>query len=130
MRTYLAVLLLLLLHRSAQAQYDKAKLTALLVSHPWSVQSSVSRPEKKMVFSSDQQVLVDRDNGKGSVAQAREKWSLSTSDDIRWFLTIGTRTYELIVSYSKSGSQYLKLTHLSEKDRITGYYEMNLHATR
>ena len=83
-----------------------------------------------MVFTADQLVLVDRDNGKGVVAQAREKWSLATSDDIRWFLTIGNRPYELIVSYTKTGAQYLKLTSQAEKDKVTGYYEMNLHATK
>src|SRR5262245_47466442 len=98
-------LLCLVFQSTAMAQYDKEKLTTLLVAHAWTVKSNVPRPEKKMVFSRDHQVAVDRDNGKGVVSTTHEKWGLSTEDEIRWFLTMGTQTYELIVSYTKSGSQ-------------------------
>lgn len=130
MKTLASLLFLFFLHGSVVAQYDKEKLSDLLVANAWSVKSNVNRQEKKMVFSRDHVVLVDRDNGKGVVAQAREKWSLTSGDNIRWFLAIGATTYELIVSYTKTGSQYLKLTHQDGSDKITGYYEINLYATK
>ena len=112
---------------SANAQYDKAKLTGILVANPWTVKSNTDRPEKKMTFSRDQSVQVERAD-KGGVQSQKASWNLSSPDNIRWFLNMGGASYEIIVSYTKTGSQYLKLTKPAGKDKITGYEEMNLYA--
>ena len=127
MKPLTLLLLLLIAGATAQAQYDKEKLTALLVANAWTVTANTNRPEKKMVFTRDQVVTVDRDNGKGGLTTTREKWSLASTDNIRWFLTVGGQTYELIVSYTKSGSQFLKLTRQLGNN---SYSEINLYATK
>jgi len=116
---------------SVFAQYNKEKLSAILTANPWSVTSAhVARPERKMTFAKDQSVLVDKANDKGGIVSQKDKWAVSSSDNIRWFLAIGAEKYEMIVSYTKSGSQFIKLTHQAGTDKITGYYEMSLNAIK
>ena len=116
---------------SVFAQYNKEKLTSLLTANPWSVTSAhVARPERKMTFNKDQSVQVEKANDKGGTVSLKDKWSVSSTDNIRWFLTVGPDQYEMIVSYTKSGSQFIKLTHQAGADKITGYYEMSLNAIK
>ncbi len=105
----------------SHAQYDKGKLTNILTggsSKTWSVQGvNINRPEKTMTFNINGNADVEKENGKKA-----DKWSVSSKDNIRWFLSVGADQYEMVVSYSKNGSQYVKLTHGTSNDK----YEMKL----
>ena len=130
MKPFCVLAIFLLSISSVFAQYDKEKLTKILTANPWSVTSFHEvRPEKKLTFFKDQSVQIDKSD-KGVMSVHKHKWSIASSDNIRWFLMIGSEKYELIVSYTKSGSQFVKLTHAAGADKITGYYEMNLNATK
>jgi len=128
----IGILIALVLNISCMyAQYDKEKLSKILTANAWSVSAvNMERPERKITFNKDQSVLIEKDNGKGTTSPVKDKWSITSPDNIRWFLSMGSQTYELIVSYTKSGSQYIKLTHQAGTDKITGYYEMNLNAVK
>ena len=131
MKRICTLILFLFSISSIHAQYDKEKLTKILTANPWSVTAAHAvRPEKKFTFSKDQSVQVDKVNDKGGMVSQKDKWSITSSDNIRWFISIGKEKYEMIVSYAKNGSQFVKLTHLAGTDKITGYYEMNLYATK
>ena len=112
------------------AQYDKAKLTGILTngsSKTWTAKGvNIDRPEKTLTFNKDMTVRIEKDNGKGGISPQVDKWSVSSADNIRWFITIGNQNYETIVSYAKNGSQYIKLTHQAGSDKAAGYYEINL----
>jgi len=125
MKQAFILLVLLIKVSSSYAQYDKEKLTSILTANSWSVKgSNANFPEKSFTFNNDMTVQVGKDNGKGVVASQKEKWSISSSDQIRWFITIGSQTHELIISYAKNGSQYVKLTR---QDKLSGLVEMNLY---
>ena len=131
MKRFCILGILLLSISSVFAQYDKDKLTKILTANPWSVTSApIARPERKFTFNKDQSVQIEKVNDKGGNVSGKDKWSVASSDNIRWFLTIGAEKYEMIVSYTKSGNQFIKLTHQAGADKITGYYEMNLNATK
>lgn len=125
-RTFI-LLALLVSVSTGYAQYDKNKLIGILTdgsSKAWTVKGvNVERPEKKITFNINMTAQVEKDNGKGGVATQAEKWAITTKDNIRWFINIGNQPYELIVSYAKNGSQYIKLTHTAGGDA----FEMNLY---
>ena len=121
------VILLLLLFNTAfcYAQYDKDKLIKILTTNSWTVKGINSdQPEKSYSFSKDMSVQIGKDNGKGAVMMQKDKWTISSTDQIRWFISIGNQTYEMIISYTKSGSQYVKLTR---QDKRSGLHELNLY---
>jgi len=125
------VLLLLLMHTRVDAQYDRNKLIDILTggsSKSWTVKgTNLQRPEKSFTFNKNMSVKIDKDNGKGNTVSANDHWSLSSTDNIRWFIGLGGQSYEMIVSYSKNGTQYVKLTHRAGNDSAAGYYEINLY---
>jgi hypothetical protein len=87
----------------ANAQYSKEKITEILTggnSKSWTVKSQ-GHPEKTFVFNKNMSAQM---NG------ANTKWSISSQDNIRWFTTVGSDSYETIVSYDKAGKQFVKLT--------------------
>ena len=120
------ILLILFIHATfCYAQYDKDKLIKILTANSWSVKgTNAELPEKSFVFSKDMTVQSGKDNGKSAVVSQKESWTISSTDQIRWFIFIGNRSYELIISYTKSGSQYVKLIH---QEKVQGAYEMNLY---
>ncbi len=104
---------ILLFSLSSHSQYTKEKLSNLITGKSekaWSVAGiNIERSEKKMTFNINNSVNVVSDKGSNE-----EKWSLKSSDNIRWFIYIGDKQYELIVSYDKKGNEYLKFTHQSK----------------
>src|ERR1043166_10283715 len=120
MKAGFVIILLLIKITTCYGQYDKEKLIKILTDNSWTVKGSNNQPEKSLSFSKDMTVQIGKDNGKGSVTMQKDKWSVNSADQIRWFLTFGTKTYEMIISYSKSGSQYVKLTR---QDKISGNIE-------
>ena len=109
------------------AQYNKDKISSLLTGDnekSWSVTGiNTERPEKKLSFNKNYTVQIELNNG----IIKNEKWSLKTSDEIRWFLSIDNQMYELIISYDKKGNEYIKLTHQAVEDKTSGYYEIKLN---
>lgn len=127
MKRTLFLLLLLFKLSSSYAQYDKEKLINILTANSWTVKgTNVNQPEKSFTFSKDMSVQIGKDSGKGITSQ-KDKWSISSTDQIRWFVTVGSQPYELIISYTKSGSQYLKLTR---QDKNSGLIELNLYPAK
>jgi len=125
MKRILFLLLLLGNITFGYAQYSKEKLTDILTGgnvKSWTVKSATERPEKGFTFNKNMTVQVQKDKG----AAQNDKWSLSSPDNIRWLLVIGNQSYEMIVSYDKGGSQYIKLTH-KDAGKTTGGYEMTLY---
>ncbi len=123
------ILILLLLSTSfslSYGQYDKNKLTTILTNgttKAWSVKGvNTNPPEKSMTFNINMSAQLQKDDGKGGTVSQSEKWSISTKDNIRWFITLGSQQYELVISYLKNGSQYIKLTHPAGADK----YEISL----
>ncbi len=124
---YLPVILFLLVSASStQAQYTKEKISNILsgdTEKSWSVNGiNVSRPEKVFTFNKNNTVVIEETSGK----IRKENWSISSNDNIRWFLKAGSITYELIISYDKKGQQFVKLTHGESANSASGYYEMKL----
>ena len=103
------------------AQYSKEKLTDILTggsTKSWTVKTA-GKAEKGFVFNKNMTAQVKKG------AAENVKWSISSTDNIRWFTTVGGETYETIVSYDKSGKQYVKFTH---KDATPGgNYELLLY---
>lgn len=126
MKAIMIIVGLLLTLNVCNAQYSKEKISITLTGakeKSWLVTGiNTERPEKKINFNIDQTVITEDISGK----KKNEKWSLSTKDNIRWFITIGSLNYELIISYNKNGSQYIKLTHLAADNKTSGYYEIKL----
>ena len=108
-----------------QAQYSQEKLTEILTggnSKAWSVKATNgASTEKSYTFNKNLTVAI----AKGEGTQT-EKWVLSSADNIRWFVTIGSQKRELIVSYDKAGTQFLKLTSQAG-DKASIYSEMLLY---
>jgi len=128
MKKNLLIILLLAATGAVYGQYDKNKLMNIITSKVWSVKGVTSeRPEKAFTFSKDMSVQVDKDDGKGGTVSKKDSWSLSSTDNIRWFINIGGQSYEVIVSYAKNGTQYLKLAH---KTGASDSYEMNLFSSK
>lgn len=123
MKQILLMLALLAGVSTSYAQYDRDKLMGILTggsTKTWTVKSvNTERPEKSFTFNKDMSATIEKGGGKGAGASEQAKWTLTTKDNIRWFVSIGSAQYELIVSYSKDGSQYMKLTQ-------QGGVEMNL----
>lgn len=115
---------------TSYAQYDRDKLIGILSggsAKTWTVKSvNTERPEKSFTFNKDMSATIEKVGGKGAGASEQTKWTLTTKDNIRWFVSIGNAQYELIVSYSKDGSQYMKLVHAAGNDKASGSFEMNL----
>lgn len=109
------------------AQYNKVKIQKLLSGDnekSWTVSGiNIDRPEKKFIFNKNYSVKVESTNG----IIKNEKWSLKSTDEIRWFLSIGNQTYEFIISYDKKGNEYIKLTHQAVDNKTSGYYEIKLN---
>lgn len=126
MKTTLILLGLILSVSVINAQYSKEKISITLTGSSeksWSVSGiNTERPEKKLTFNINETVISEDNKGK----KQTEKWTISTKDNIRWFLLIGKQNYELIISYDKSGAQYIKLTHQSSDNKSSGYYEIKL----
>src|ERR1051325_1249768 len=110
-------------------QYSKEKLTGILTggsSKAWMVKASnAARPEKSYTFNENFTVAIAKAEG----AAQNEKWALSSADNIRWFITIGSQKYEMIVSYDKGGTQYVKLTNQSG-DKSSLYNETLLYPVK
>ena len=110
------------------AQYSREKLTDILTggsSKTWTAKGvNIERPEKSITFNKNMSAQVQK------AAMENVKWSLTSPDNIRWKIIIGNETYELIVSYDKSGTQYIKLTHKAEAGKTTGGYEMTLYPVK
>jgi len=110
------------------SQYNKDKLSTLLTGGKekvWIVSGiNAERPEKKMTFDKSNSVKIEFSNG----PMKSMRWSLNSSDDIRWFILIGDLNYELIVSYDKKGKEYIKLTLQSLKGNDN--YQMKLNPVK
>ena len=104
------ILLFVSFFKLSNAQYNKEKLTTLLTggsTKAWSVKSSnAAEAAKSYTFNINNTVAIA--NGKAAVQS--DKWSLSSDDNIRWFIVLGKEKSEIIVSYDKGGKQYVKLT--------------------
>ena len=115
------------------AQYSKEKLTDILTggsSKSWTAKGvNTDRPEKGFTFNKNMSVQIQKSD-KGAVATQNDKWSLTSADNIRWTIAIGSQSYEIIVSYDKSGTQYVKLTRKADVGKATGGYELTLYGTK
>jgi len=123
-------LLLLLLPLVSSAQYTKEKLTTILTGgteKTWNV-TSVNMAAKEKMFSFNKNLSVVVQDASGT--KRNDKWLLSTTDNIRWFIMIGKEKYEMIVSYDKKGEEYIKLTHQSGTAKAAGDYEIKLTAAK
>lgn len=104
------------------AQYNKEKLSDILSGtseKTWSVKGTFNT----FTFNKNMTAVLKKDKS----AALTEKWSLSSTDNIRWFILLGTQKYELIVSYDKSGKQYLKLNTMAGDSKVSGYSETILY---
>lgn len=125
------ILLLLLITEITycNAQYSREKLTEILTGgnvKTWTVKSpNAAHPEKSYTFNKNFSVQMAKDKG----APQTEKWSLASTDNIRWFISIGKQRYEIIVSYDKSGKQYVKLTS-EAVDKTSVYNETILFPSK
>ena len=112
----------------ATAQYDKEKIISILTSGSsatWTVQgSNTIAEEKSYIFNVNGTCIVQP--AKPGAKAFNAKWSLSSPDNIRWFIDIGDRKYELIISFDKKGQQYIKLTRRPDRTRSV-YYETLLY---
>lgn len=126
MKYILIILILLATNENCSAQYNKEKISEILTGEnekPWLVTGiNIDSPEKQLTFNKNNSVKIEMKSGKTS----NEKWSLRTEDEIRWFLSIGANSYELIISYDKKGKEYVKLTRRSGSSKASGYYELKL----
>ena len=117
-------LLILLLFISGvyncNAQYTREKLISILTDNEkvWTVKKGTAPGAKTFTFNKNFTAEVVKQNGKNATVE----WTLSTLDNIRWFITIDNQKFELIVSYDKTGQQYLKL-NLQPRDIKTSVYE-------
>ncbi|MFI5218479.1 MAG: hypothetical protein ACHQNT_03240 [Bacteroidia bacterium] len=126
----ISILLLLIIKISfCEAQYSKEKLTGILTNEKsWSVKGiNSNRAEKSYTFNKDMSVKIEKQGG--AVAGA-EKWSLSSTDNIRWFISIGKQKYEMIVSYDKGGKQFIKLTSQLSNNKAPVYEETLLYPVK
>ncbi len=134
MKRTLILLLLLGNITFGYAQYSREKITDILTggsSKAWTAKAVTGqRPEKGFTFNKDMSVQVQKNEKGGAIASANDKWSLTSKDNIRWKVEIGKETYEIIVSYDKSGTQYVKLTHKPDAGKTTGGYELTLYGTK
>lgn len=122
MKQILIIMIVLLKVSFCNAQYSKDKLTDILTGSSvksWSIKGSAGT----YAFNKNRTVEIKNDKG---VAKS-EKWSLSSADNIRWFISTNGHKYELIVSYDKSGKQYIKLNSQSGDSRASGYSEIVLY---
>lgn len=129
MKSILIVLLFACSAIVCEAQYNKEKLTEILAGSAtkvWTVKSgSSAQGEKAFTFSKDLSVTISKTN-----AIENEKWALSSTDNIRWFITIGSKKYEVIVSYDKAGAQFLKLTSQANDKTSLYYNELLLYPSK
>jgi len=113
-----------------QAQYSKEKITSTLTGdnvRSWSATGiNTELTEKKFSFNKNNSVVIEYSKG----TTKNDKWTLTSPDKIRWFLSIGNTTYELIISYDKKGNEYIKLTHQAGDNKTSGYYEIKLNAIK
>src|SRR5258706_8516866 len=111
MKQILFMLALLATATVSQAQYDREKLVNILTSgsaKTWTVKGvNTERPEKSFTFNKNMSATIAKVGSGGAGASEQTKWTLASKDNIRWFVTVGNQSYELIVSYAKDGSQYL-----------------------
>lgn len=108
-------------------QYNKEKLTDILTggnTRSWTVKGT-SHSEKSYSFSKNATVQTLNSSG----ASQNLKWELTTADNIRWFILIGKQRYELIVSYDKSGKQFVKFTGTAG-DKSSVYSETILYPSK
>lgn len=120
MKQTLILLLLMSGVYNCNAQYNREKLISILTDNEkvWTVKKGSALGAKTFTFSKNFSSEVVKQNGKNATV----KWTLSTLDNIRWFITIDNQKFELIVSYDKTGQQYLKL-NLQPRDIKTSVYE-------
>jgi hypothetical protein len=121
MKKTIIILIALVKITFCNAQYSKDKLTDILTGgtvKTWSVKGS----ESTYSFNKNMSAEI-----KTKSAAKTEKWALSSPDNIRWFISIGAQKYELIVSYDKSGKQYVKLNSQSGDSKASGYTETVLY---
>ena len=131
---HILALLFLCCAFNTQAQYNKEKLTNILTNgntKNWSVKgTNLERPEKTYEFNKNGNLTIGKDDGQGKIISVADKWLLTTKDNIRWFLQTGKEVNELIISFEKNGTQYLKLTHRGTGKNTSVYYETQLHAIK
>jgi hypothetical protein len=123
-RIIIPLLLFIAIH--AQGQYNSEKIKEILAGKSqksWAVTGlNIVRPEKSFTFKTDNTGVTEDNYG----SRKPMKWSLKSTDNIRYFITIGNANYELIISYDKKGEQYIKLTHSTVDNKTSGYYEIKL----
>lgn len=126
MRQLLILILLLVKINSVNAQYSKNKLMTILTdnnSKSWLVKSGDAMEAKSYTFNKSMTVEIVKNSDKKII----NNWTLTTTDNIRWFVTVGNQKFELIVSYDKTGKQYLKLNHQPTDNKISVYEETILY---
>jgi hypothetical protein len=117
--------IVLLITLVAKGQYTKEKITGILTGgseKTWQatgINTEIS--EKTFSFSKTNEFVLTKDDENIK----KDKWSLTSPDNIRWFLNAGGKKYEMIISYDKKGNQYIKLTH-REDGKSSEYYEIKL----
>jgi hypothetical protein len=120
------IFLLMFFAVSASAQYNKDKLTSILTDDSqktWNVAGiNTNETEKTFTFLRSGAVITEL---KSNVKKT-DKWSLMSSDNIRWFIVIAGKKYELIISYDKAGNQYIKLTQQDTSNKSSEYSEIRL----
>jgi hypothetical protein len=129
MKKYICLILLLTSIQISYAQYTKEKITTILTDgseKSWNVNGvNTERPEKVFSFNINGSMISQQTDG----SKKNMKWTLASSDNIRWFLITGVMKFELIISYDKKGNQYLKLTH-QDADKSSSYYEIKLTSSK
>lgn len=130
MKQTLLIALLIISNSYCRAQYSKDKLIGILTSgseKSWTVKGiNETLADKIYIFNKDLSVKIEKEKGK----RVADKWLLTTSDNIRWFLTVAGHKFELIVSYDKSGNQYLKLKNRPDDIKSSVYEETLLYPVK
>jgi hypothetical protein len=122
MKKIILILIAVLKISFCQAQYSKEKLTQILTDgnvKSWTVKGTAN------TYSFNKNMTAEIKNDKGTVKA--DKWTLSSTDNIRWFIAMSGQRYELIVSYDKGGKQYIKLNSQSGDSKASGYAETILY---
>jgi|GEM_PF-6448171 len=121
MRPIFLVALFALLSSGAQAQYTKESISAIVTGGS----------SKSWIDNGTSTVYTFSSNMKGEIKKATGSaqpvsWNLNTPDNLTWNLIISKESYELIISYNKEGTQYLKLVRYTGGNRVAGYKEIKL----
>lgn len=122
MKKLLLILIGVLSLSFCRAQYTKDKLTQILTNGSeklWMVKGSAN------TYSFNKNMTAQIKSDKAAIKT--DKWILSSTDNIRWFIAMSGQRYELIISYDKAGKQYVKLNSQSGDSKASGYAETILY---